>query len=76
MGVSTNGVVIYYLECSYSNNGNVANMFQVKGSVLIQGFRLKLDHDTGDGVSWDDEEKETSIQSAGTQQGWIRGAGK
>ena len=48
-----NGVVIYYLECSYSNNGNVANMFQVKGSVLIQGFRLKLDHDTGDGVSWD-----------------------
>jgi hypothetical protein len=48
-----NGVVIYYLECSYSNNGNVANMFQVKGSVLIQGFRLKLDHDTGDSVSWD-----------------------
>eukprot|EP00505_MAST-04D_sp_SCG-Rhode-Island_P000390 Stramenopile-MAST_4_protein_390 len=44
-----NGVVIYYLEKDMSGR----RLFNVVNVVFVQGFRLKLDHDTGDAVSWD-----------------------
>jgi hypothetical protein len=44
-----NGVAIYYLEKDMSGR----RLFNVVNMVFVQGFRLKLDHDTGDAVSWD-----------------------
>ena len=48
-----NGVVLYYLEDQYFSSQSPNSMFLIKSTQFLQGFRLKLDHDTGDAVSWD-----------------------
>ena len=48
-----NGVVLYYLEDQYFSSQSPTSMFEIKSTQFLQGFRLKLDHDTGDAVSWD-----------------------